>query len=317
MKVSVGLAVYNAECYLEKCLDSLTKQTCEDLEIIIIDDGSTDSSGAICDRYAALNSRMRVIHKPNGGLASARQAALEASTGVYFCVCDADDWMEPEMYEKLRNKAVETDADIVMCGCWREYGNENRRASVYRRDIPSDYKQIINDVLNERFPASSWNKFFRRDMFERYSLSWEPGIDMGEDFLMTLKVLQHPVKLVCLSEPLYHYRRVSGGNNYTNNVTMSSYNQMLFIQDWIDDNLGSHIFSAGRTHYQINVAYAGLRVESGMTPKFYKMMSTSRLNFRQLLSERTLKSLLILLTKVFGYRFGHFVNCLLYKYVYK
>ena len=316
MKVSVGLAVYNAECYLEQCLDSLTKQTCEDLEIIIIDDGSTDSSGAICDRYAVLNSRMRVIHKPNGGLASARQAALEASTGDYFCVCDADDWMEPEMYERLLNKAIETDADIVMCGSWREYGDTSQ-TSVYRNIIPTDNKGVIKDMLNGRFPCSIWNKLFRRDLFEKYRLSWEPGIDMGEDLLMMLKFLLYPVKLVCLQEPFYHYRRIQGGNNYTSHVTLNSYRQLLFIEDWIDEHMKSDVYSEGKTHFQINVAYAGLRVESGMTPTYYRKTATSRINLKKLIAEWTLKSMLILLAKLFGYRFGSFVNRLFYKMVYK
>ena len=316
-KVSVGLAVFNGERYLQQCLDSLTSQTLEDLEIIVVDDGSTDNSATICDLYEAKDSRIKVIRKPHGGLASARQMALEVSMGDYFCVCDADDWMEPEMYERLCDKAVETGADVVMCDYWREYGDGYSKLSVYNREVPSDNRQIISDVLNDRFPSFIWSKLFRRDVFERYALSWDPGISMQEDYLMTLKILQHPVRLAYLPDPLYHYRRMPGGNSYTNNMTMSSYNQMLCIRDWIDKHLSDNQFAAGRIHYQVNVAYAGLRVMEGMTPRYYRETSTSRLSLRELISERTLKSMLILMTKILGYRFGVLVNRLLYKRVYK
>lgn len=317
MNVSVGLAVYNGEKYLRQCLDSLISQTLDELEVIIVDDGSTDSSGTICDNYAAKDSRLKVIHKANGGLASARQTALEVSTGDYFCVCDADDWVESEMYERLRDKAVETGADVVMCDYWREYGDGYSKLSIYGREVPFDNRQILSDVLNDRFPFSIWNKLFKRDMFERYALSWSPNVNMGEDFLMTLKIFQNPVKMAYLPQPFYHYRRVTGGNSYTNRITMSSYNQMLYVRDWIDEHLDTDRFVVGRTHYQINVAYAGLRVESGMTPQYYKETSVSRLSVNQLISERTLKSLLILVTKLLGYRFGFHVNQLIYKTVYK
>lgn len=317
MRVSVGLAVYNAERYLEQCLHSLVRQTCDDLEIIVVDDGSTDTSATICDCFASRDNRIRVIHKANGGLASARQVALAASTGDYFCVCDADDWVEPEMYERLSDKAVETGADIVMCGYWRECGSDHRWLSVYNKDIPSDNRLIVNDILHEFFPFFSWNKLFRRDLFVRYSLSWESGIDMGEDLLMSLRIFQHPVKLVCLPEPFYHYRRIFDGNSYTSTITLNSYNQMLFIRNWIDEHLSSNMFSEGRLHYQVNVAYAGLRVVEGMSSKYYRKTATSRLSLTQLLSEHTLKSFLILLTKLFGYRFGVFVNRMFYRMVYR
>lgn len=100
-------------------------------------------------------------------------------------------------------------------------------------------------------------------------------------------------------------------------MTLSSYNQMLRIRDWIDENLNDSMYDVGRIHYQMNVAYAGLRVMEGMTPRYYRVTSTSRLSLRELMSERTLKSMLILMTKMFGYRFGFLVNRLFYKKVYR
>lgn len=119
--VSVIVPIFNTSRYLRKCLDSLAHQTLTAIEFILVDDGSTDDSGKICDEYASKDSRFRVIHQSNGGSAVARQTGLDAARGEYTIVCDSDDWVEPDMYEKLYRKAVETDADMVLCGYFAEY----------------------------------------------------------------------------------------------------------------------------------------------------------------------------------------------------
>lgn len=315
--ISISVPVYNAEKYLRQCLDSLVNQTLHNIEIVIVNDGSIDSSEAICREYAEKDSRIVLICKENGGSASARLAALQASKGKYFCACDADDWVEPDMYEKLYEKAIVTDADVVMCDYYSEYGNGQSKMSIYGKKIPSRIEQIIDDALNGKFPCSVWSKLFNREIFEKYHLSWEKGINMGEDFLMTLKILKHPVKIEYFAEPLYHYRRMPGENSYTNNVTLASYNQMLYIQNWIESNLNRLQYVRGINHYLINIAFAGLRVSDGMTANYYKQTSTRRLGFLDLLRERSLKSLVVLWTKLFGYHAGLLIYKLLYKRVYK
>lgn len=106
IKVSVTVPVYNTEKFLPQCLDSLLGQTLKELEIILVDDGSTDQSGAICDDYAKRDSRIKVFHKSNGGSASARQLGLENSHGIYYIICDSDDWIEPTMYEEMFKAAI-------------------------------------------------------------------------------------------------------------------------------------------------------------------------------------------------------------------
>lgn len=117
-KVSVIVPVYNAEKYLQECVDSILRQTLTDLELILVDDGSTDSSPAICDRYAEQDARVQVIHKPNGRAASARNAGLRAASGEYVAFVDSDDWISPEMYEKM----LETGADVTLCDYVRFQG---------------------------------------------------------------------------------------------------------------------------------------------------------------------------------------------------
>ena len=120
--VSIIVPVYNVGAYLRKCLDSILNQTYRELEILVIDDGSTDRSGKICDEYRK-DRRVRVFHTENRGLSCARNLGLDEAKGEWIGFVDADDWIEPDMYELLIGKAVETGADIVECGWFREYSN--------------------------------------------------------------------------------------------------------------------------------------------------------------------------------------------------
>ena len=114
IKVSVTVAVYNTSKYLRKCLDSLDVQSMQEIEFIVVDDGSTDGSGVICDEYARRNPKFKVIHQQHSGLAAARQTGMDNAKGEYVIVCDSDDWVEPEMYETLYNVAAESNADIAI-----------------------------------------------------------------------------------------------------------------------------------------------------------------------------------------------------------
>ena len=120
--ISVIVPVYKVEAYLRRCLDSIVNQTDRNLEIILVDDGSPDHSGAICDAYAKRDRRIRVIHKVNGGVSSARNAGLEAASGEYIGWVDSDDWIENDMFEYLKNLAVTCQADVAQCGRYWENG---------------------------------------------------------------------------------------------------------------------------------------------------------------------------------------------------
>ena len=122
--ISVIVPVYKAEKYLEKCLDSIVGQTYKDLEIILVDDGSPDSSGRICDKYAENDNRIKVIHKKNGGDSSARNAGFKEATGKYIATIDSDDWIELDAYEKMLKKMIENNVDIVRCGFFKDFDDK-------------------------------------------------------------------------------------------------------------------------------------------------------------------------------------------------
>lgn len=303
--ISISVPVYNAEKYLRQCLDSLVNQTLKDIEIVIVNDGSTDSSEAICREYAEKDSRIVLICKENGGSASARQAALKAAHGQFFCACDADDWAEPTMYEKLYQKAVETGADIVMCDYWNEYPGRMRTEQKYTYDL-SERTDLLDDLLNGAFPKAVWSKLIRREFLAKHQLTWAQGINQGEDFLMTAKMILAGATVANTGETLYHYRRDNNGASYTHNITLESYNQSLAIIRWVESHVDKERYAKGLHHTWISVAYTGLRVKCGMTADYYKATVLKQCPLHDFVRHRntSIKAIIVMATKLLGYRFG-------------
>lgn len=315
--ISISVPVYNAEKYLRQCLDSLVNQTLKEIEIVIVNDGSTDGSEKICREYAEKDSRVKFISKENGGVASARQAALETSTGLYFCACDADDWVEPTMYEKMYKKAQETEADIVMCDYWSEYGGDKQTVTHFTSDI-TKIEDLLGAAVDGILPCQLWNKMFSRKHFDKYAISFESGINLGEDFLIMLKILQHHMKVANIPDALYHYRRELGGMSYTNNITFNSFEQSLYIRKWAVKNLDKEKYANGIFRLWLNLAFTGLRVKDDMSTEYYNNEVMFNLPYTGFLKYKypISKGGLVLLTKLFGYNTGKSIYMILYKYVY-
>ena len=161
-KVTVIVPVYNTESFLPACVKSMMAQTLKELEIIFVDDGSTDSSGKLCDKYAEQDNRVRVIHKPNGGVASARQAGLDAATGEYVIWADSDDWVDPDMYEKMYEKAKETNADLVACGYKKEFSDGT--CLLFTDYFSNAKRKSIINFLRTKIGNSLCNKLFKREL---------------------------------------------------------------------------------------------------------------------------------------------------------
>ena len=202
--ISVIVPVYKVEAYLRRCLDSIVNQTYRNLEIILVDDGSPDRSGAICDAYAKRDRRIRVIHKVNGGVSSARNAGLEAASGEYIGWVDSDDWIENDMFEYLKNLAVTCQADVAQCGRYwengafvaKEYGSLHgpQTIDLLSEITPSMWNGIANEV---------WCKLFKSDVIE--NLRFREDFSVGEDIDFVLHVLRKAERLALGSEAKYHY----------------------------------------------------------------------------------------------------------------
>lgn len=207
-QISVIVPVYKVEPYLRRCVDSILAQTYTNLEIILVDDGSPDSCGAICDEYAEKDSRVRVIHKENGGLSDARNAGLEIATGEWLSFIDSDDWIEPTMYEALLNNAGVHDAQISIGGVVDELLTEN--GVIVTKTTAGDSVVIearkkqpaIQHFLNHSW--SAWDKIYRREVFDgiRY-----PVGEINEDEAIALSLLDRCERVVYTNEPFYHYIR--------------------------------------------------------------------------------------------------------------
>lgn len=215
--VSVVIPVYKVENYLERCINSVLNQTYSELEIILVDDGSPDRCPQICDRYAEMDSRIKVIHKANGGVSSARNAGIGAATGAYIAFVDSDDWIEPDMYQKMVGVAEKMDCDVVICDCFREtidsieIRSHDIRPGFYSYDdLRNEYYPHLLMMENIEFPASISNCLclFRR--VERLSESiyhYPDGIKYSEDLLFGAKMMYSARSFYYMKgEALYHYQ---------------------------------------------------------------------------------------------------------------
>lgn len=314
-KVSVTIPVYNTSQYLQKCLDSLKAQTLSEIEFILINDGSTDDSGKICDEYIAKDSRFKVIHQQNGGSAYARQSSLDVACGEYIIVCDSDDWVNPDMYEKLYKKAKETDADMVLCGYYVEY---NDGKSIPQQTIFKEEKGIVDNFdLLKRGAGSSWVKLVRRSLFDKTGAYYEKGVNLSEDALITFKLLKGNPKVVQIKEHLYHYRRLFGGESYTNKIKMTHVHQMYFTYDWIKSNYIEPKYEPIVFQRAVDLAFACLRVKNldrKYLSKFLKVELPYNRFFR---NRKSVKSIFVMIEKSLPLFFAKTILRATYKYIYK
>ena len=202
--ITVAVAVYNIEPYLERAVDSILNQTYRNLEILLVDDGATDNSGAICDAYARKDPRVRVIHQKNGGLDAARNTGIEQATGTYIAFVDGDDWIDPSMYEHMLSAIREQDADLAVCRYRQVYEDGVKDASDDRLAV-FEGQQILEQYLleDEAFliQNAGWNKLYKKSIIGDLRF---PHC-LYEDMLYTIQLLNRPAKSVYLDRAYYNY----------------------------------------------------------------------------------------------------------------
>lgn len=202
--ISVIVPVYNVDQYLHRSIDSILSQTYTDIEVLLVDDGSTDRSGEICDEYANKDPRVRVFHKINEGVSSARNVGLDNAKGQWITFVDADDWIDKNMYQKLYNTAVSTQADIVLCSFY-EYHGFGKTFLVESISTESDKIEILRNYMLS-FTAL-WNMLVSRDLYTDYHLRIPKEINNCEDFWLTVRLFYYAKQISSLHIPLYYYNR--------------------------------------------------------------------------------------------------------------
>ena len=207
--ISIIVPVYKVEAWLERCVDSILAQTLADFEVILIDDGSPDGSGAICDRYAERDSRVRVLHTVNRGVGAARNAGLDAARGEFLGFVDSDDWIDPDMFEVLHREIELAKADLASCSI--SFEQEGRRIPARKSGLRSVWDQAeFTRMISEDVTITNhvWNKLFRREWWA--DARFREGC-FYEDIYMYSLLLPRLCKATYLEVPKYHYRINQGG----------------------------------------------------------------------------------------------------------
>lgn len=226
-KISVIIPVYNTETYLEKCLESVMSQTYKNLEIILVDDGSTDGSGKLVDIYAKKDERIVAIHKENGGVSSARNVGLNVSTGEYVGFVDSDDWIEPDMYDKMM-QALDADIDMIACGYFKD-SNKSSEEVKNRKAVSCEWfsgEEMLRYIFYREdyrgVAAYSWNKIIRRSLVLEKGIFFHPTLKVGEDVLWLVETILNVQKVKYVDVPLYHYWQRTDSAFHSEDLTKKS-----------------------------------------------------------------------------------------------
>lgn len=212
-KVSIIVPVYNAEKSLSRCIDSILNQEYTDFELLLVNDGSKDTSGDICDKYAAEDARVHVIHKENSGVSDTRNLALDHAQGVYLQFLDSDDWITPNATRLLVESMEQNDCDMVISDFYRVVGERvSHKGTIEEEGVLT--REAFADLMMEN-PADFyygvlWNKLFRREIVEKYKLRMDPKISWCEDFMFNLEYIRHCEKVFALQVPIYYYVKTKG-----------------------------------------------------------------------------------------------------------
>ena len=214
--VSIIVPIYNAEKYLEKCVESILNQTYRDYEVLLVDDGSTDRSVAICDQYASVDARIHVMHQENSGIISARQAGFRASSGEWILFVDSDDWIATDMVEQLLKHGLDTNADVVTSGViFATDGSaihkfDTAKPGVYADQELQTFKQhLLGELENRLFEVLPylWNKLWRREVLEKSLLNVDSAITVGEDVAIGIPAMLQAKRIAVMDEAFYYYRQ--------------------------------------------------------------------------------------------------------------
>lgn len=208
-EVSIIIPVYQVENYIRQCIESILAQTFTDIEVILVDDGSRDQSGKICDAYAKKDDRVKVIHRKNSGVAAARNAGIACANGAYLCFVDADDLVEPVMIEHCLAAIKENDADVLQHGYIMELWKDGKCVSSQKKEAP-DFAEVLTreqtaekmEQFWENCSNYVWNYFFKKEAIGDARF---PEITISEDHIFVLEVLKQCETICFLSENGYHY----------------------------------------------------------------------------------------------------------------
>ncbi|MCD7726174.1 MAG: glycosyltransferase [Clostridiales bacterium] len=236
--LSIIIPVYNTRPYLTDCLDSILNQPWTDYEILLIDDGSSDGSAALCDEYASRHSQIRCHHQPNSGHTAARQQGYRLSRGEYVTFVDSDDWISPDMYPRMCQEAQNTHADILLCNYIAVMPNQELKCSSPFAPGFYDKDRLRLEVYPSMIYSgaffiygiapSMWNKIFRRSLLEKHLLRVPHEVLVGEDALASYSCMLEASSIYFFDEAFYYYRSNAGSATHSMDRKRLGENHILF-----------------------------------------------------------------------------------------
>lgn len=242
--VSIIVPIYNAEKHLARCIDSILNQEYTDFELLLVNDGSTDSCGSICDSYAEQDSRIRVIHKENTGVSDSRNQAIDLARGTYLQFLDSDDWITPDATKLFVRAAEEHGCDLVIADFYRVVGERLSQKGDIEEDSVMTREEFASHMMEnpaDFYYGVLWNKLYRREIVEKYRLRMDVTISWCEDFMFNLEYIRHGEAFYALHAPIYYYVKTKGslasqGTSITNTVKMK-----LMVFEYYN-NFYKHVF---------------------------------------------------------------------------
>ncbi len=236
LKLSIIVPVYNSEQYLRKCLDSILNQTLSDFELILVNDGSKDASGDICDEYNSRDSRVKVIHSKNQGHGGARNLALDIARGEYIGWVDSDDWIEADMFITLYNAANKYNADITECA-YIEHDGNSVKITVNSDGIVSGNQEIaLVEFFSSRMSPGLWNKLYKREIIGDTRF---PAGRIHVDFYFNVLIVMKSLTYVRIPVAKYHY--IVRDSNITNSYSHQKLREAIYLYEYTN-NLASANF---------------------------------------------------------------------------
>lgn len=255
--ISIIVPVYKAERYLDKCVDSIISQTFTNWELLLIDDGSPDRSGEICDAYECKDCRIHVYHKTNGGVATAREVGIQHAIGEYSIHVDPDDWIDPSTLDELYRAAKSSNADIVVCDFLLDYGS---RTEILKQEVGSS-DEFLRQLFSQERHGSLCNKLIRTELYKQYDLHFPQEIICWEDLYICCNLLMlHPCKIAYVPKAFYHYDFASNPNSMVRKASMKTLEGMILFcryfdnhlpperKEWINETKGLVLATAYRCH---------------------------------------------------------------------
>lgn len=211
--VSIIVPVYNAEKTIDRCVDSVLDQTYKDFELILLDDGSTDASGQLCDGYAGKDQRVRVLHKENSGVSDTRNRGIAMAAGEYLQFMDSDDWLTPNATESFMRAVTEHPCDMVIADFYRVVGERvSQKGDIEKEGIvdKAGYATCMMRKPADFYYGVLWNKFYKRSIIEAYHIRMDTSISWCEDFLFNMEYVRHIHSAYVLRVPVYYYVKTKG-----------------------------------------------------------------------------------------------------------